>query len=90
MKSGAYDALNNWYIRRSRDRFWSTAEPVHKASKMHIMTLFQYHTCKLVAPSFQWFRRKSLRPYKRVIGSRGGLAFAARIRSDSDLVETIV
>ncbi len=27
------DALNNWYIRRSRDRFWSPASPVDDADK---------------------------------------------------------
>ena len=29
--SSFLDALNNWYIRRSRDRFWSTAKPTEAA-----------------------------------------------------------
>ena len=50
---GFIDALNNWYIRRSRDRFWSPSKPVHDNDKQDAYdTLFTVlHTlCKLSAP----------------------------------------
>jgi isoleucyl-tRNA synthetase len=50
---GFIDALNNWYIRRSRDRFWSPSEPVHDKGKQEAYdTLFTTleTLCRLLAP----------------------------------------
>ncbi|MBT95348.1 MAG: isoleucine--tRNA ligase [Acidimicrobiaceae bacterium] len=50
---GFIDALNNWYIRRSRDRFWSPSEPIHDQDKQEAYdTLFTTleTLCRLLAP----------------------------------------
>jgi isoleucyl-tRNA synthetase len=44
------DALSNWYVRRSRERFWSSGESADKTDAY--WTLFEclLTTCKLIAP----------------------------------------
>jgi len=37
---GFIDALNNWYIRRSRDRFWGTGSPAGRADEHGLDTLY--------------------------------------------------
>ncbi|MBG01355.1 MAG: isoleucine--tRNA ligase [Acidimicrobiaceae bacterium] len=47
------DALNNWYIRRSRDRFWAPASPIDDADKQSAYdTLYTVleTLCKTCAP----------------------------------------
>ena len=50
---GFIDALNNWYIRRSRDRFWSPSKPKDDSDKQDAYdTLFTVleNLCRLSAP----------------------------------------
>jgi isoleucyl-tRNA synthetase len=47
------DALSNWYVRRSRDRFWSSGRAEDSADKSDAYwTLYEclLTTCKLIAP----------------------------------------
>ena len=47
------DALSNWYVRRSRDRFWSSGSAEDSADKSDAhWTLYEclLTTCKLIAP----------------------------------------
>ncbi len=47
------DALSNWYVRRSRDRFWSSGSVQNSAEKNDAYwTLYEclLTTCKLIAP----------------------------------------
>ncbi|MCE5268241.1 MAG: isoleucine--tRNA ligase [Planctomycetaceae bacterium] len=47
------DALSNWYVRRSRDRFWSSGRAEDSADKTDAYwTLYEclLTTCKLIAP----------------------------------------
>ena len=47
------DALSNWYVRRSRDRFWSSGSVQDSADKSDAYwTLYEclLTTCKLIAP----------------------------------------
>ncbi len=47
------DALSNWYVRRSRDRFWSSGKVEDSADKSDAYwTLYEclLTTCKLIAP----------------------------------------
>jgi isoleucyl-tRNA synthetase len=47
------DALSNWYVRRSRDRFWSGEKLAESADKLDAYwTLYEclLTTCKLIAP----------------------------------------
>ncbi len=50
---GFVDSLNNWYIRRSRDRFWAPAKPASAQDKQNAYdTLYTVLTClsRLLAP----------------------------------------
>ncbi|HUE73997.1 MAG TPA: class I tRNA ligase family protein [Pirellulaceae bacterium] len=47
------DGLSNWYVRRSRDRFWAKMDSEHQADKLDAYwTLYEclITTCKLIAP----------------------------------------
>jgi isoleucyl-tRNA synthetase len=47
------DGLSNWYVRRSRDRFWAKMDSEHKEDKLDAYwTLYEclITTCKLIAP----------------------------------------
>ena len=47
------DGLSNWYVRRSRDRFWAKMESEHRQEKLDAYrTLYEclLTTCKLIAP----------------------------------------
>jgi len=44
------DALSNWYVRRSRDRFWSGEASADKADAYWTLYECLLTTCKLVAP----------------------------------------
>jgi len=44
------DALSNWYVRRSRDRFWSGGQSVDKTDAYWTLYECLLTTCKLVAP----------------------------------------
>ena len=47
------DALSNWYVRRSRDRFWSSEKIADSSDKSDAYwTLYEclLTTCKLIAP----------------------------------------
>jgi isoleucyl-tRNA synthetase len=44
------DALSNWYVRRSRDRFWSGQQTADKADAYWTLYECLITTCKLVAP----------------------------------------
>jgi isoleucyl-tRNA synthetase len=51
--TGFVDALSNWYVRRSRDRFWSSEKIGESADKADAYwTLYEclLTTCKLIAP----------------------------------------
>ena len=51
--TGFVDALSNWYVRRSRDRFWSSEKIGDSADKRDAYwTLYEclLTTCKLIAP----------------------------------------
>jgi isoleucyl-tRNA synthetase len=47
------DALSNWYVRRSRDRFWAKMDAKHRQEKLDgYWTLYEclLTTCKMIAP----------------------------------------
>ena len=44
------DALSNWYVRRSRDRFWSGRESADKTDAHWTLYECLLSTCKLIAP----------------------------------------
>ena len=44
------DALSNWYVRRSRDRFWSSEQSADKADAYWTLYECLLTTCKLIAP----------------------------------------
>jgi isoleucyl-tRNA synthetase len=47
------DGLSNWYVRRSRDRFWAKMDSEHRQEKLDAYwTLYEclVTTCKLIAP----------------------------------------
>ncbi len=44
------DALSNWYVRRSRDRFWSGEQSVDKIDAYWTLYECLITTCKLIAP----------------------------------------
>jgi isoleucyl-tRNA synthetase len=44
------DALSNWYVRRSRDRFWSGEQSADKADAYWTLYECLLTTCKLIAP----------------------------------------
>ena len=44
------DALSNWYVRRSRDRFWSGEQSVDKSDAYWTLYECLLTTCKLIAP----------------------------------------
>ena len=44
------DALSNWYVRRSRDRFWSGQASADKADAYWTLYECMLTTCKLIAP----------------------------------------
>ena len=44
------DALSNWYVRRSRDRFWSGRQSADKADSYWTLYECLLTTCKLIAP----------------------------------------
>ena len=65
---GFVDDLTNWYIRRSRDRFWSGAESAGKESAYQ--TLYEVLTtiARLIAP-FTPFVAEAI--HQRLVGSSG-------------------
>jgi isoleucyl-tRNA synthetase len=44
------DALSNWYVRRSRDRFWSGGQSAEKSDAYWTLYECLITTCKLIAP----------------------------------------
>ncbi len=44
------DALSNWYVRRSRDRFWSSEQSADKTDAYWTLYECLLTTCKLIAP----------------------------------------
>jgi isoleucyl-tRNA synthetase len=44
------DALSNWYVRRSRDRFWSGGQSAEKSDAYWTLYECLLTTCKLIAP----------------------------------------
>ncbi len=44
------DALSNWYVRRSRDRFWSGEQSTDKTDAYWTLYECLLSTCKLIAP----------------------------------------
>jgi isoleucyl-tRNA synthetase len=44
------DALSNWYVRRSRDRFWSSGVSAEKTDAYWTLYECMIATCKLIAP----------------------------------------
>ena len=44
------DALSNWYVRRSRDRFWSGERSAEKTDAYWTLYECMLTTCKLIAP----------------------------------------
>ena len=44
------DALSNWYVRRSRDRFWSSEKSADKIDAYWTLYECLLSTCKLIAP----------------------------------------
>ena len=44
------DALSNWYVRRSRDRFWSSEQSTEKSDGYWTLYECLLSTCKLIAP----------------------------------------
>jgi isoleucyl-tRNA synthetase len=48
--SAFVDALSNWYVRRSRDRFWSGEQSADKADAYWTLYECLLTTCKLIAP----------------------------------------
>jgi isoleucyl-tRNA synthetase len=44
------DALSNWYVRRSRDRFWSGGESAEKSDAYWTLYECLLTNCKLIAP----------------------------------------
>ena len=90
---GFIDALNNWYIRRSRDRFWSPAKPVHDSDKQDAYdTLFTVlHTlCKLIAPFLPMVSEEIFKGLTRELSvHEAEWPLPQEFLSDSDLVETM-
>jgi len=48
--SGFVDALSNWYVRRSRDRFWTGQQSADKTDAYWTLYECLLTTCKLIAP----------------------------------------
>ncbi|GIS39627.1 MAG: hypothetical protein Ct9H90mP11_09470 [Acidimicrobiales bacterium] len=90
---GFIDALNNWYIRRSRDRFWSPAKPIHDRDKQDAYdTLFTvlHALCKLSAPFLPMVSEEIFKGLTRELSvHEDDWPLPQEFRSDSHLVETM-
>jgi isoleucyl-tRNA synthetase len=64
------DALSNWYVRRSRDRFWSGEQSADKIDAYWTLYECLLTTCKLAAP-FVPFLSESLWQNLAVAGTAG-------------------
>ena len=49
------DALSNWYVRRSRDRFWSDRQSTDKTDAYWTLYECLLTTCKMIAPFVPFF-----------------------------------
>jgi isoleucyl-tRNA synthetase len=52
------DALSNWYVRRSRDRFWSAQQSPDKLDAYWTLYECLLSTCKLIAPFVPFLAEK--------------------------------
>src|SRR5687768_2986970 len=67
------DGLSNWYVRRSRDRFWAAMDAAHQQDKLDAYwTLYETlpTTAKLIAPFTPFVAEAIWRNLTTVFGSR--------------------
>jgi isoleucyl-tRNA synthetase len=67
------DGLSNWYVRRSRDRFWAAMDAAHQQDKLDAYwTLYEglLTTAKLIAPFTPFIAEAMWRNLTGVFGSR--------------------
>lgn len=67
------DGLSNWYVRRSRDRFWAAMDTAHQRDKLDAYwTLYEclLTTAKLIAPFTPFVAEAMWRNLAGVFGSR--------------------
>jgi isoleucyl-tRNA synthetase len=80
------DALSNWYVRRSRDRFWSSGTVQDSADKGDAYwTLYEclLTTCKLIAP-FVPFLAEAMWQNLAVCGAGVSCSAGASLARDND------
>ncbi|MHC4896461.1 MAG: isoleucine--tRNA ligase, partial [Planctomycetota bacterium] len=65
--SGFLDALNNWYIRRSRDRFWKAAKDQDKQDAYDTLYTVLTTLCRTVAPLLPYLTEEV---YRGLTGER--------------------
>jgi isoleucyl-tRNA synthetase len=71
--SAFVDGLSNWYVRRSRDRFWAAMDDAHQQDKLDAYwTLYEclLATAKLIAPFTPFVAEAMWRNMTGVFGSR--------------------
>jgi isoleucyl-tRNA synthetase len=71
--SAFVDGLSNWYVRRSRDRFWAAMDEAHQQDKLDAYwTLYEclLTTAKLIAPFTPFVAEAMWRNLTGVFGSR--------------------
>jgi isoleucyl-tRNA synthetase len=67
------DGLSNWYVRRSRDRFWASMDAAHQADKLDAYwTLYEglLTTAKTIAPFTPFLAETMWRNLAGVLGDR--------------------
>ena len=84
------DALNNWYIRRSRDRFWGSEKTTNKITAYDTLYTVLVTLCKLASPLLPMLTE---RIYKNLTGDvsvhLSHWPSASSLPSDSALVDTM-
>jgi isoleucyl-tRNA synthetase len=84
------DALSNWYVRRSRDRFWSSGKVEDSADKSDAYwTLYEclLTTCKLIAPFVPFlaeamWQNLAVAAFDGASGATAGLSSSAGFASE--------
>lgn len=84
------DALNNWYIRRSRGRFWKEEKDQDKIEAYDALYTVLHNLCRVTAPFLPFLSEKI---YKNLTGEKSvhlsNWPDSKLLRSDKELVETM-
>ncbi|MCI0361131.1 MAG: isoleucine--tRNA ligase [Planctomycetaceae bacterium] len=85
------DGLSNWYVRRSRDRFWAAMDAAHQQDKLDAYwTLYEclLTTAKLIAPFTPFVAEAMWRNLAGVFGEQG-LGLGARASGEGSTLPAL-